>query len=62
MTYAMKIQEERKEGIKEGIKATIHGTIALLRNLGQDDEQIRASIEKQFKLSPADAHALVYGE
>jgi len=52
----------RKEGIKEGIKATIHGTIALLRNLGQDDEQIRASIEKQFKLSPADAHALVCDE
>ena len=37
MTYAMKIQEERKEGIKEGIKKGIkEGILTTVRSMLED--------------------------
>ena len=55
MTFAMKIQEERKEGLKEGILKAI----TMLKNLKLDKETAIKQIASTYSLTNKEATALV---
>lgn len=49
------LQERERLGMKEGIKEGIKGSVKVLRNLGHDDDIIRAAIMKEYHLSEEEA-------
>ena len=49
------IKEGRKEGIKEGRQEGICGTVAILKKLGQSDEEILKAICEQYGLKEEEA-------
>ena len=55
MTFVMKMQEERKEGLKEGILKAI----TMLKNLKLDKETAIKQIASTYSLTTKEATALV---
>lgn len=49
------IRVSRKEGLEEGLEEGIQGTVAILHQLGVEDEIILEKIQDEFQLSYEDA-------
>ena len=59
MTFVMKMQEERKEGLKEGLKEGTLKAITMLKNLKLDKETAIKQIASTYSLTNKEATTLV---
>ena len=58
MTLLMRDQENIEKGIQKGIQ----GAVELLRDVGQEDDEIRIAIMKKYGLTENEAEEYLYSK